>query len=480
MSTISDTSDRPHIPRYWWLKRIFATSLGALLILGLVRLAWGLDTNRRVEAMFADIRSRGEAVDPLELIPSPISDEQNFVYHMKQAIAAVSGAVESQSPSQSDLDFPNHPPYPPEWHTMAKAAIEASPNAFKLAREARRYPQVGWTIDRSKPLMDAVLDESYSGARNLANVLGDASLYQHLQGNDREATELVRDILAMADAIDHGPALISHLVAGGLEGLAIDRAMIIGAAIRIDSEANPSHSSASREQVQALITRLLDDRHDRRLERILQFERLLTLDVVQRYSQHNTLLRPMFTRETEILLGKWGTAIDAVRRDQLSYAKAISPKGSGVTLHIPGLTRAPDSDIRLVPRELSSLFSTSPERLLETSMRLRAERQMTAVSLAMALYLLDNADRIPSSLEQLVPRYLPAIPDDPFSEPRQSLQYVIRSDGKRPIVYSLGPNGIDDTAAGTPIPLQPQFGMFRSPDLWRDLIFSPPPTSQSQ
>jgi hypothetical protein len=57
-----------------------------------------------------------------------------------------------------------------------------------------------------------------------------------------------------------------------------------------------------------------------------------------------------------------------------------------------------------------------------------AQRRMAATALAMRLYELDHGQR-PESLGELVPRYLPAVPEDPFVENGQTIRYSIEADG---------------------------------------------------
>jgi len=70
---------------------------------------------------------------------------------------------------------------------------------------------------------------------------------------------------------------------------------------------------------------------------------------------------------------------------------------------------------------------------------------MAAISLAIRLYEHDHGSW-PEALDELVPEYLPAEPFDPFDAEMRPFQY--RPHGEPPILYSVGPNGVDD--GGTP------------------------------
>ena len=70
-----------------------------------------------------------------------------------------------------------------------------------------------------------------------------------------------------------------------------------------------------------------------------------------------------------------------------------------------------------------------------------SSRRMTAVALAIRLYELDHGRR-PATLTELVPGYLPHVPDDPFAAKGVKLRYA--PDARRALLYSVGVNGQDD------------------------------------
>ncbi len=68
------------------------------------------------------------------------------------------------------------------------------------------------------------------------------------------------------------------------------------------------------------------------------------------------------------------------------------------------------------------------------------QKALLAVGLALRAYRLDHG-AYPAGLSDLVPDYLDAVPNDPFAED-VPLRY--RIDGDRYILYSVGPDGVDD------------------------------------
>jgi hypothetical protein len=91
-------------------------------------------------------------------------------------------------------------------------------------------------------------------------------------------------------------------------------------------------------------------------------------------------------------------------------------------------------------RTLSSMLLPTLSQAMELDFEVRAMRRMSAVALAIRLYEIDNGSR-PAKLADLVPKYLPAVPDDPFDNPGQPLRYL--PNAQRPILYSIGSDGED-------------------------------------
>jgi hypothetical protein len=72
----------------------------------------------------------------------------------------------------------------------------------------------------------------------------------------------------------------------------------------------------------------------------------------------------------------------------------------------------------------------------------RRAADMEATAVVIALRQFEQAEhRTPATLDEIVPKYLPKIPLDPFDA--KPLRYRVRPDGKW-IVYSVGPNQIDE------------------------------------
>src|SRR5262249_2997662 len=106
MTTTTNESTLPHPPRYWWLKRISAASVGFLILLFIVRLIWGWDANRRLQAAIDAVHARGERILPADFVDPIVPDSENYAFFIKQAMAALNS--KAQCPSASDMVYPNY------------------------------------------------------------------------------------------------------------------------------------------------------------------------------------------------------------------------------------------------------------------------------------------------------------------------------------------------------------------------------------
>jgi hypothetical protein len=111
-----------------------------------------------------------------------------------------------------------------------------------------------------------------------------------------------------------------------------------------------------------------------------------------------------------------------------------------------------------------------------TTTRATAQSRLAGVALAIRLYQLDHAGQRPTTLDALVPAYLPAIPLDPYAAVAQPIRYM--PDATSPYVYCIGEDGVDDSASASawrPDAKAPE--AFKAPDLYLRLTRSnaPPP-----
>ena len=161
-------------------------------------------------------------------------------------------AIVTDSPASSALNYPAYPPMGDAWTAMAAQAWKANGKARDLARQARSSDLATWPAGEKLRWLGE--------CRELANDLGDAALYTHLQGQDAAAIELLRDNLHLAKLLRKDPpthSLVRSLVASGIDAVATYRLLTIASAVRL----TPDPANGQALQITAarqLIRELLD------------------------------------------------------------------------------------------------------------------------------------------------------------------------------------------------------------------------------
>ncbi len=458
----------PYPPRYWWLKRL--TVLGLIVVVGTacLRVWWGRVAERELERVVAELRGRGEPVWPEDFGPTDLPDEQNAAVLLRAATEALDR--NSEPPSATNMSYNHYPPFPRRWHRVADSAMGANEKALELARRARGMPRADWRVTISRPAFQVVLTH-LNQSRQLAYLLADAAVHAHVNGDDAEAIERCRDVLALARAVDQQPFLVSHLVSIGIAAVGYNRIELIATDLHVNSTGATTapRTGATPAQVRALIDEILARDDPAALPRALQSERMATLDTIDWTTAGNPLLRPMYRLDQpRVMRGAEGVLRASTQPTPRAAADALAAH--------PARRR---SGLRLATA-MSELISPTLSRVINTEWRIRMETRLAATALAAALYRAEHG-RWPESVEALVPHYLPVVPLDPWGGGAPIKIALIPNglpDGSpRPVVYSVGEDGQDDTAAGATPPQEPQFGYHQTLDQWRDLTRWAPPAA---
>jgi hypothetical protein len=472
----------PFPTRFWWLKRLSLAGLALVVCLAAVRVWWGWEADRRLGLALDDLVARGFPVRAADLDTQPVPDAENPALYLKQAAGAVNRNVWSPSNSATNFAAP-YTPHSTGWVTMAGQSVALNNAVFPLARRARAFDLFDRgvrIIGPGNPTMAPYLTQ----VRVLANTLGDSALYAHEQGDDVAALETIRDLRHISKATASQPLLISGLVGIGIDAMAMARLHELAPGLRIADQDAPPPSPAiggvatgpfptttpaspqravTPSHVRALIGELLDERDDPGdLRPALAGERVCNIAPLLHPSNMGRVVTPMIKLGAIRVSETFDLAIGAAAQPTLPAARAAVAR--------PPASLGPPASVLIPPLS----------RANEQGFRIRTERRMAAVSLAARLYQAEHG-KWPPTLEALVPKYLPEVPRDALAPGAQPLRYVLipggRPDGAdRPLVYSVGEDGVDDTAAGTAKPpAVPNYSWARAADQWRDLSRWPPP-----
>ncbi len=425
----------------------------ALLIVGLVvaRRRWGRHADKVLQAEIDAIRARGEPLDWLDFRPEPIYDEENAaeLYGQAWAIALLDPALAADDEEATRLerlwsmvsDLMCYPEFRREHAEDLRRILALSSDALALCRKARGLDKADWKLNFRGPAV-VVTIPPLSRQRTLARLLCLAAITAHEAGDDAAAVEYLRDAFAAGRAVGKGPTLIHALVHLAIDALATSCVEEIAPALRVGGD-----RGATPEQVRKLIAELLDEKPIREAM-VLGFmgERAMQFDTFERFrrgrmagtgiglpSRGGALLRafqPMLKIDEARLLRHMTGIVDAMREETFPAAKAKMP-----------VYEAPKSKIEMLTKLLSSILTPSLNRAVALCYRQLAMRKMAAVALAIRLYEIDTGSR-PEKLADLVGKYLPALPTDPFAADGRPLGYLPKA-GK-PRLYSISQDGNDD------------------------------------
>jgi len=236
MPAVIDEPDIPSPPRFWCLKRLavaYTLFITAIVDLWLV---WDKLAQRRFDAEIARLRGLGQPVLAADFNNLPaVPDDRNAAVLLKQAMAFTYTADQEEFERNLLLYV--------RLTDNQRRVLSTYPITFasqiQLAHRARQRNQADWGQVYRTPLIGVMLP-SLNNARQLATMLGYAALASHLDGDDAEAIECVRDILHLGEMIDvDGQTLVEHLVAVGIDALACSQLEMMADELAIDGDRPP-------------------------------------------------------------------------------------------------------------------------------------------------------------------------------------------------------------------------------------------------
>lgn len=451
-SATMDQADPPAVEpipvRFWWLKRILIVS--AIVLTGLValRVWWGWEAHRRLQAEIDKYIAAGEPIYPQDFDQEPVPDDQNAVKMLDDAVAALNLTGEEDQLVEAILDdFDLVHQHLDE----LRALVGANAPALGLIRAARDAPGVDWGMRIRSPAL-SFLFPNLSGHRKLSKLLSVITAYYDAIGDSESAVDILRDAFAHADAIQRQPTLISHLVAISCHRLHARSIERLAPNLQIDgTEASGTEAgvrASSRSSVEQLLSDLLNKRAiEDGFVLAMWSERMAQLDIGTQGVPGNAWVfvwgtppSPWLTAAAYAIKPMFG--LDALRglRKTTAIASVVGEpymEASPTLVDLP----PPGSPLEAVVHPLSNALLPSFERSFLLAYCDIATRQMAGMALAIRLYEVDRGHR-PEQLADLIPDYLRDLPADPFGDGQAT--FIYRPDADPPILYSIGANGVDD------------------------------------
>ena len=178
-------------PRYRWLKRL-AAGLGLFFALVIVlRMWWGHEADRRLQAEIDRIQAAGEPLFPEDFNPTEeIPKEDNAALALIKAFEAYDTTYEAK-------DFPAPILMTDEDWALIAQGVADNAETLALVRSARSMAGLDWGLRFGSPAIYIPLPQ-LSPQRHLARMLARFSAYYHHIGDDAAAVELLRDFEQLA------------------------------------------------------------------------------------------------------------------------------------------------------------------------------------------------------------------------------------------------------------------------------------------
>jgi len=458
-ASLQPAAYEPIPPRYWWLKRI-GVAVGVLFVaLFALRLWWGWEANRRLQAEIDKIVAAREPIYPEDFDPKEdIPDDQNAARLLIQAESAVNLTGE-----QAKLvdDFAVRAFELRKRAAGLRGITEPNEKVFDLVHRARLAPGADWGLRLQTPVLNSMFP-NLQGQRQLCKLINVAALYHHGTGRDDLAVELLRDAIYQGKIISHQPNQMGQLHVAHTQSITVRTIEVMSSSLQVaDPEAvDPSASgSAARQQVERLIQELVDDTWYRfGMTCAVLGERMLVLDTVRQAVEGGISVaavarfRMVATPPPWIRLSQYAITplfnldgLSLLRDSNRSLVASTRPDWQSVNAELPEESR----EVSFLEILLHPFRGAEFARLhwaFVLHFRALAYRRMAAVALALRLYELDHGNR-PDSLADLVPRYLPILPADPYSFNEQEIKYFPRA--PRPVLYCVGRDGIDNRGVFT-------------------------------
>ncbi len=420
--------------------------IGILILIPLLLFtAWWSATvmgERAIQAQLAEYRAAGQPVDAKDFRTPGLPDDENNVLlldHAADALWLESDDNEYFGVSYNRLIIAKN-------ISSFEELISKNEKTFELLDKALAAPAGDWQLTFTMEDWNGRL--FFNNHRMLVKFICSSAIRNHINGNDAAA---VRNLLRAYDAAQISrtcPTMIGQFVAIADEA----RVCVIMEQTVYDlqiapADANGVGRAASREDVKALISKLLDiaslKKHS---TRSLLGERRFLLNMCRLIERGKgeaawinkptwvfklmPLLRPAVKQDTLIVLDQYTSLSEATSKSNFPDAAAALP---------PELELSGWWNDLLHPLHDESDFPSS--HVLGLYFRGRARRVMAATALAIRLYEIDHGRR-PGKLADLVPDYLDAVPDDPFAKSGTPIGYL--PNAPRPLLYSIGANGIDE------------------------------------
>ncbi len=316
-------------------------------------------------------------------------------------------------------------PYPQEEMDAAKEFIEANRAMYDLLHQAGQIPDCAYPRDFSSSgtiLQSDVL----TGIKKAAQSQGIAALYYAQQGQSQQAYDHLKECIHLSESLSHEPFLIDRLVQ-----------IAIAAMCTGTTEDCLKYTSFSAEQLQDLQDQFST------LQRQLGYKSALAGEICYQLEYYanpynpgmamaNTVQTRLF-RMSGLFERNILRSIESIQKlmalDELPVGQRL-PRAQAIEQELEGLNFL---------YFMTKIGTPALSKVYKINLRVRSGIDRIITVLGIERYRLAEK-KLPETLEDLVPAYLPEVYVDPFDG--RPLKYRQDDPGYR--VWSVGEDGIDN------------------------------------
>lgn len=411
-----------------------------VLVPAILLLTWSSRASRRAEAELAKIRAAGEPTSPdeLESFYPTAPAERDAARTWLVAVQALEGEAFERAaeglPIVGDSDAEIPPPGQP-WPDLeaVEKLLQQYEGSLRRLHEAAesgkpaRYP-ADFTQGINMPLEH--VQSLRAGTRLLAL---EAHVRAH-RGDARGAARSIRAIFMLAESLQQEPILISQLVRYALEGIAQGLLQRQLPAVEFSDE--------DLDGLQAHV-RVVD--YSEGVQRAMMGERVMGIMAVRDPFSGDPSGEPAIPGWRLLCNANLSAYLKCMNRI-IAATKRPWPEARREMAQIDRDSEAAVSGGSAFnqPGHLwAALQVPAIEGFLDAAARGTASNRATDAVIAVERFRREKG-RLPEKLEELVPKFLPQVPIDPFDG--QPLRYVVRNDEY--IIYSVGKDGADNGGQG--------------------------------
>lgn len=424
-----------------WLGGILVLMLALLLSIWLI---YGWRARVAFERRLADLAASGEVMKIDLLLPAAVDPADNADTDISAAIARLPSAS-AASKALAELDDAPAIPLSDAERQLLSTYLAEHKEAFALLLPATQKPVAVTRITYASPMISTLLP-TLQPQRDLARLCQLKALAEFDAGRHDRAIEALGPIEPLAVCAESNRVLIGTLVGTAMRGTRNNTLAELSPGLKIGQQPG----DVPPEQVRELIARLLDHRQfSAGWVGGLRGERLIQIDTIECLAGGS--LSPNAVAGSG---GGGGTGLGALFARPLVYSNGVEVlevmQGTIRAAEAPDLPSAKsalspvNARVNTIGGQASSMFA----RMLIPAMtpafnkhyRERTMQNLAATALAIRWYQADHNGKLPATLNDLVPAYLPTVPIDLMDG--KPLRF--RGTGDRPMIWSVGEDMTDD------------------------------------